>query len=64
MSYGTNGQTATVKITWEEFQIWQRWDEFPERKYDPPLTLDMAFWYKGKMYFLDRVNYEYVIQGV
>ena len=24
------------KMTWQEFQVWQRWDEFPERSDDPP----------------------------
>ena len=61
MQSGTNGQIPTVKITWEQFQEWQRWDEYPERKYDPPLIVDMIFCYKGKTYYLDIENYKYGI---
>ena len=27
------------KMTWQEFQQWQRWDEFPESADNPPLTV-------------------------
>lgn len=29
------------KMTWQEFQQWQRWDEFPECADNPPLTVDV-----------------------
>ncbi|MCF0150979.1 MAG: hypothetical protein HUJ80_06185 [Firmicutes bacterium] len=38
-------------MTWEEFTIYQRWDEFPERATDPPMTVDFAFWYGEKLYY-------------
>ncbi len=58
---GTDGRKEIIKLTWEQFQTWQRWDEFPERIDDPPMTVDMTFWYKDKMYYLDIVNHEYVV---
>ena len=35
--------SSTAKMTWQEFQEWQRWNEFPERSNDPPLTVDPCF---------------------
>lgn len=40
------------KMTWQEFQVWQRWDEFPERSDNPPLTVDPCFFYEGKEYYI------------
>ena len=39
-------------MTWQEFQKWQRWDEFPERADDPPLTVDVFFVYEGNGYYI------------
>ena len=50
-----------IKINWEQFQTWQRWDEFPERSDNPPMTVDMTFLYMGKIYYLDGINQEYAI---
>ena len=50
-----------INISWPQFQTWQRWDEFPERLDDPPMTVDMTFWYRGKRYYLDCVDRKYVI---
>lgn len=53
--------SSLVNVTWEQFQSWQRWDEFPERSENPPMTVDMTFWYRGEKYYLDCVNHEYAI---
>ncbi len=50
-----------VKLTWDRFQLWQRWDEYPERKDDPPMTVDMTFWYEDELYYLDTISREYAI---
>lgn len=42
-----------VKMTWDDFVEFERWDEFPERAYDPPYTAEIEFKYKEKIYFLD-----------
>ena len=34
------------KITWDDYTKWQRWDEWPERVDNPPLTVETTFWYK------------------
>ena len=41
-------------MTWQEFQNWQRWDEFPERADNPPLTVDVFFLYEGKGYCIEK----------
>ncbi len=60
---GTDGSKSSnlVNLTWEQFQSWQRWDEFPERSENPPMTVDMTFCYQGKKYYLDCVDHEYAI---
>ena len=50
-----------IKINWEQFQIWQRWDECIEECCEYPMTVDMTFFYRDKVYYLDRVNSEYAI---
>lgn len=52
MSVGKSGEHL-VRINWEQFQKWQRWDEFPERADDPQLIDDMDFYYDGNKYYLD-----------
>lgn len=42
-----------VKMTWDDFVEFERWDEFPERADDPPYTAEIEFKYNGRMYFLD-----------
>ena len=44
MLYGPDGKIVS-KMSWKRFEEYQRWDEFPERKDDPPMTVDFAFWY-------------------
>ena len=60
---GTDGSKNKnlVNITWKQFQAWQRWDEYPERNYNPPMTIDMTFWYKTKLYYLGYIDHEYAI---
>lgn len=48
-----NGNRSTAKMTWQEFTEWQRWDEFPEKADDPPMTVDVMFFYKGNTYYID-----------
>ncbi|MCM1277338.1 MAG: hypothetical protein NC299_18595 [Lachnospiraceae bacterium] len=47
-----NGKRCTGKMTWLEFTEWQRWDEFPERTNDPPMTVDVMFFYEGNEYYI------------
>jgi hypothetical protein len=42
-------------MTWEEFTKWQSWDEFPELSENPPLTVDVIFFYDGKKYQADHM---------
>ncbi len=58
--YGPNGNPVS-KITWEEYTKWQRWDEFPERADNPPLTVETDFWYNNHEYLVTSLNGEYVI---
>lgn len=51
----------TVKMSWEDFQKWQRWDEFPEQRYSPPMTADFAFWYRGKKYYCTGESHGFVL---
>lgn len=39
-------------FTWESFILSESWNEFPERKDDPPLTMDFLFWYHGIRYII------------
>ena len=57
---GPDGSTG-VKMSWENFQKWQRWDEFPERSDNPPMTVDFTFWYREKKYFCTGEDYGYII---
>ncbi len=61
MMSGIDGRNDITRLSWEQFQAWQRWDEFPERKNDPPMTVDMVFWYMDNKYYLDSVNHVYAI---
>ncbi len=63
MLFGTDGREDSnlIKLDWLQFQIWQRWDEFPDQRANPPMTVDMQFWYMQRLYYLDRVNQKYVI---
>ena len=47
-----NGRKSMDNMTWQEFQAWQRWNEFPERSDNPPLTVDPCFFYEGKEYYI------------
>ncbi|MCQ2474181.1 MAG: hypothetical protein MJ098_08610 [Saccharofermentans sp.] len=50
-----------VKLTWEQFQEWQRWGEFSEKSDNPPMTVDMSFVYRDKAYHLDMINHVFAI---
>lgn len=45
-----------IKMTWEKFVEFERWDEFPERSDNPPYTAEVSFRHKNQMYFLDGVT--------
>lgn len=49
------------KMTWNEYMTWQSWDEWPERKDNPPLTVETVFWYKDSEYMVTSLQHEYVI---
>lgn len=59
--YGPDGKIELNKMTWDEYAKWQRWDEWPERKDNPPLTVETVFWYKEKSYIITSLNKQYVI---
>lgn len=52
---------STAKMTWQEFIEWQRWDEFSERIDNPPMTVDVMFFYKNSTYFIDEFHGQYHI---
>lgn len=56
-----NGKRSTAKMTWQEFTEWQRWDEFPEKADDPPMTVDVMFFYKNNTYYIAWEYGEYHI---
>lgn len=58
--FGPDGKTIT-KMSWEDFTLSQRWDEFPERADNPPLTVETIFWYKGIKYMITKLNQRFVI---
>lgn len=60
MLYGPDGR-ATSKMTWEQFTSYERWDEFPERADNPPMTVDFAFWYQNRKFYCTGEDYGYVI---
>lgn len=57
---GPNGKTVN-KLSWEEYMVWQRWDEWPELADNPPLTVETVFWYKEKSYIVTSLNKQFVI---
>ena len=61
--FGPDGKEVT-KMPWSRFMEYQRWDEFPERTNNPPMTVDFAFWYKGKKYYCTGEDYGNVIVDV
>ena len=52
---GPNGKIV-INMTWQQFQEYQRWDEFPERVDNPPFTADMVFWYGEKRYIIAGID--------
>lgn len=60
MPDGKDGKPL-VKINWEEFKKWQGWDEYPELSDDPPMTVDMTFYYNGNEFYLEAVRDGYAI---
>lgn len=55
MRDGKNGKPL-VKINWEQFKKWQAWDEYPELKENPPMTVDMTFYYNNEKYYLEEIK--------
>ena len=55
------GNKNLIKLTWDQFQKWQRWDEFPEKSDNPPMTVDMSFVLQNNVYYLDMINHVYAI---
>ena len=48
-------------MTWVEFKQWQRWDEFPENRNNPPMTVDFSFCYNNILYYVERQDNLYHI---
>lgn len=55
------GGNHVSKLTMEEYAKWQRWDEWPERLDDPPLTVETSFWYNNQEFMVTSLRHEYVI---
>ena len=47
--YGPGGNRVS-KMTIDEYIKWQRWDEWPERADNPPLTVETVFVQRKKIY--------------
>ncbi len=60
MLCGPDGKSVN-RMTWKQFEEYQRWDEFPERTDNPPMTMDFAFWYKDKKYYCTGEDFGNVI---
>ena len=60
MLYGPDGR-AVNKMNWMQFAEYQRWDEYPERADNPPMTADFAFWYHDKKYFCTGEDFGNII---
>ncbi len=50
MSHGLDGKNV-IKMNWQQFCEFQRWNEFPERADNPPMTVDFSFWFKENLYY-------------
>lgn len=59
--YGPNGNHVINNMTWEEYAKWQRWDEWPEKNENPPLTVETTFWYNNQEYMVTSLKGQYVI---
>ncbi|SHN64499.1 hypothetical protein SAMN02745247_02803 [Butyrivibrio hungatei DSM 14810] len=57
---GPNGKIVN-KLSWDEYIKWQRWDEWPDRSDDPPLTVETSFWYGNEEFMITFLNERYVI---
>ncbi len=60
MLHGPDGQTVN-RMTWESFSEYQRWDEFPERADNPPMTVDFEFWRDNTKYYCTGEDNGFVI---
>lgn len=58
--YGPDGKPVT-RMTWDQFTQYQRWDEFPERAENPPMTVDFAFWLQGKKYYCTGEDHGFIL---
>ena len=60
MMHGKSGNQATSNMTWDEYGKWQRWDEWPEKAENPPLTVETSFWYENQEYMVTKLGDDYV----
>lgn len=61
MMHGKSGNQVTSNMTWDEYGKWQRWDEWPEKAENPPLTVETSFWYENQEYMVTKLGDDYVI---
>lgn len=47
MMYGPDGKHSLFQLNWDDFVYWQQWLD-SEKDDNPPMTIDFAFWYRGK----------------
>lgn len=59
--HGPNGNHIINNMTWDKYAEWQRWDEWPERDANPPLTVETTFWHNGQEYMVTTLNGKYAI---
>ena len=45
-----------IQIDWDDFVYWQQWLD-SEKDDNPPMTIDFAFWYRGKKYYCTGEDY-------
>ena len=60
MNLGIEDGKDVTKMTWQQFIEFQRWNEFPERSDNPPMTVDFSFWIDGKLYYCTGEDYGFI----
>ena len=60
MMFGKDGNHG-IKLSWDDYTRWQSWSEWPERKNNPPLTVETVFNYNGQEYMVTSLRHKYVI---
>ena len=59
MLHGPDGQIVN-SMSWLQFCKYQRWEEFPDRADNPPMTADFTFGIDGKKYYYTGEDFGFV----